>query len=78
VILNGLETDRVAEYGSDRIVMGENERALVIADLQAGSNKVEIIGTRVTPEFGSIAMIVVSGIVASIVLWSKHLQRNRF
>jgi hypothetical protein len=69
VLINGLNQEHVIEREPLDL---PDDRDLTIEMLQDGENRVEIVGTRVIPEFVSPAMIILAGIVTGLVVWIRN------
>ena len=73
IILIEKQNGEIIETTYDESVSNSNIRTITI-NFEEGDSEIQIIGTYVIPEFGTIVMIVLTiGIMASILL-----TRNRF
>lgn len=56
------------DLNADYLDTGEfMDRCLVVSKLEEDQNTVEIVGTRVVPEFGSLALVIMAVIVAGVI-----------
>ncbi len=74
VLINGLNQEHVIEREPLDL---PDDRDLTIEMLQDGENRVEIVGTRVIPEFVSPAMTILATTVAGLILWTRGKVRKK-
>lgn len=70
VLVNGKNAEKVRNSPESEIIQLGQDRRLFVSKLEEGQNRVEIIGTRVLPEFSS-GLAVMAVTVAGVLIWLK-------
>lgn len=74
-IIKGISTILVDGQELDNVIINSNE---VIIEFPAGTKKIEVIGTYVIPEFGTIAMVILGMSIIGIVFMTGRYKVFRF
>lgn len=74
VLVNGKNAEKVSST-TPEFTNPTFDRRVFISKLEEGQNSVEIIGTKVIPEFQSLALMIMTGTVAGLIVWTRSTGR---
>ena len=77
ILVNGKNAEKVRNQADSEIIQLDQDRRLFVSKLEEGQNRVEIIGTKVVPEFSSVGLAVMAVTVAGVLIWIKAYSERK-